>query len=70
MTNHEIFILPGYFLLEFILSVLGVDPADMSEESARVLSFLLAGLFWAQVVSIAIALIKKKFGFYNGGPQR
>lgn len=70
MSNQEIFILPGHFLLKLLLSLIGIDASTLSEETAMVWHFILALLFWMQTVSIVVALIKKKFGFHTGGQQR
>ncbi|WCN09988.1 hypothetical protein [Marinomonas mediterranea] len=70
MSNHEIFLLPGQLLSKLLLSVFDVDPNTVTDESLDVLGFILAVLFWLQFCSAVIALIKKRFGFHDGGSRR
>lgn len=65
MSNQEIFLTPGTLIFDFILSLLEVDPTEIPDNDTLFFVLILAGLFWWQVMVAVIALIKKKFGFYN-----
>lgn len=67
MTNAEIFLLPGKFALNFILSVLSTYPGAVDQGLYLMLAFMLALVTWCWAVKLCFVLIQRAFGFGRGG---
>lgn len=66
MTPLEIFQIPGDWALKLILAFFQVPTWKLEPGLASVFAFLISLLFWSWLLSVAIAIIKRHFGF---GPR-
>ena len=70
MTNSEIFFYPGRLSASLILSLFDKTAFDFDPGLYWVMSLVLALLVWSWVWRIAIAIIKKTFGFESRRPYQ
>jgi len=63
MTRSQVFFAPGRWLIDFGLSLLNLSTLDVETGLYWLMSLIAACVFWAYVIKIVVAIIKKAFGF-------
>ena len=63
MTESDVFFYPGIVGAEFALSLFDLHTGDVDPELFWLLSLLLTLFFWAKLIQIAAAILRKVFKF-------
>ncbi len=67
MTPFEVFLIPGQFVVGFILDFLQTDTTVIEPTLITIFAGLISWVFWMAIIRAAWAITLKIFGF---GPRR
>ena len=67
MNKAEVFILPGEIVARLLLEIFGSSEAAIRPEFFTLLAFVLALFIWSIALRFVLAVLKKIFGFDQGG---
>ncbi|MGE4069853.1 MAG: hypothetical protein AB7E72_01605 [Lysobacterales bacterium] len=70
MSRSEIFLGPGRWITEFLLSLTELAPDQLSPELFKALSVIATLIFWFQLWKIVAAVVRRVTGFDRQRPQR
>lgn len=66
MNHSELFKYPGELALIFFCSLFDLNPSSIEPAFYSLLAIFLALVIWFWLLKIAVAIIKKTFGFGDG----
>jgi len=65
MISSELLLLPGQFILGFILDVIGIYPASIEPGLFTIFAGFISWVFWMSIIRAVWAITLKIFGFQS-----